>query len=83
MLNILLATQFQRYEIWENRKKNSIYIFFTQKIVHDYIFPRLVAKKISKEEWDLLQQAYQGTHKVKVVKFQSLRRNFEALSMQN
>jgi len=51
--------------------------------VHDSIFPRLVGVTKSKEAWDALQQAYQGTDKVKIVKLQPLRREFETLCRQN
>lgn len=44
--------------------------------MHDSIFPRLVGVTKSKEAWDALQQAYQGSDKVKIVKLQPLRREF-------
>jgi hypothetical protein len=81
---IVGLTQVQRDQLRENRKKkDSKALFFIQQAVHDSIFPRLVATTKSKEAWDVLQQAYQGTDKVKVVKLQSLRREFETLCMQN
>ena len=67
-------TQAQRNYLRENRKNYSKALFFFQQGVHEYIFPRLVATTKSKEAWDVLQQAYQGTHKVKVIKLQYLRR---------
>jgi len=55
--------------------------FFIQQGVHVPIFPRIVATTKSKVAWDVLHQAYQGTDKVKVIKLQSLRREFETLCM--
>lgn len=51
--------------------------------MHYFIFPRLVGVTKSKEPCDSLQQAYQGTDKLKIVKLQSLRREFETLCKQN
>jgi len=51
--------------------------------MHDSIFPGLVGVTKSKEAWDALPQAYQGTDKVKIVRLQSLRREFETLCMQS
>ena len=43
-----------------------------QQGVHESIFPRLGGRTKSKEAWDVLQQAYQGTYKINVFKLQSL-----------
>jgi hypothetical protein len=79
--DIVGLTQVQRDQLRENRKKNSKALFFIQQAMHDSIFPILDATTKSKEAWDVLQQTYQGTNKVKVVKLQSLRREFETLYM--
>ena len=76
-------TQDQRNQLKENRKKESKTLFLIQQVVHDSIFPRLVGVTKSKEACDALQQAYQGTDKVEIVKLQSLRREFETFCMQN
>lgn len=69
-------TQDQRNQLKENRKKDSKALFIIQQAVHDSIFPRLVGVTKSKEAWDALQQAYQVSDKVKIVKLQPLRREF-------
>ena len=76
-------TQDQRTQLKENHKKDSKVLFLIQQAVHDSIFPILVGVTKSKEAWDALQQAYQGSDKVKIVKLQSLRREFETLCMQS
>ena len=51
----------------ENKKKDS----------------KVVAATISKQAWESLQIAYQGTSKVKTTKLQMLRRDFENLQMKD
>ena len=47
------------------------------------IFPLVTAATRSKHAWDTLQNSYQGTSKVKLVRLQMLRRDFENLQMSN
>jgi hypothetical protein len=47
----------------------------------DSIFPRIAATTKSKQAWETLQNAYQGSSKVKFVKLQLLRRDIENLQM--
>ena len=51
--------------------------------MEESIFPRVAATTRSKHGWDTLQNSYQGTRKVKLVRLQMLRRDFENLQMSN
>lgn len=41
------------------------------------IFPRIMRAKTSKEAWSILQQEFEGDSKVRTVKLQSLKRDYE------
>jgi hypothetical protein len=60
----------------ENKKKDSKALFFIQQAMQESIFPKVVAATRSKQAWESLQTAYQGTRKVKTTKLQILRRDF-------
>ena len=51
--------------------------------MEESIFPRVATATRSKHAWDTLQNSYQGTSKVKLVRLQMLRRDFENLQMSN
>ncbi|KAA0060403.1 Retrovirus-related Pol polyprotein from transposon TNT 1-94 [Cucumis melo var. makuwa] len=67
----------------ENRKKDSKALVIIQQAVHDSVFSRIAASTTSKQAWLILQKAFQGDSRVLVVKFESLRRDFETLMMKN
>ena len=45
----------------------------------DSIFPKITRASSAKQAWDILELVYQGNDKVKNVKLQILRREFENL----
>lgn len=67
----------------ENKKKDSKALVIIQQALHDSVFSRIAAAGTSKEAWSILQKEFQGDSKVKVVRLQSLRRDFENLTMKN
>ena len=69
-------------QLRESRKKDSKALFMIQQALDDDIFPRISAATTSNEAWEILQQEYLGHRKVVAVKLQTLRRDFENLSMQ-
>ena len=71
----------QERELKKNKQKNSKALFTLQQAVTDAIFPRIMGAKTAKEAWNTLQEEFQGSVKVRVVKLQSLRRDFELLKM--
>jgi predicted glycosyltransferase len=54
-----------------------------QQALADTIFPRIIGAKTAKEAWDILQEEFQGTTKVRLVKLQSLRRDLENAKMKD
>ena len=47
----------------------------------DSIFPKIIGAKSAKEAWDILKMDYKGNYKVKTVRLQTLRTQFEILRM--
>ena len=47
----------------------------------DSTFPKINAAKNAKAIWDILKVVYQGNDKVKMVRLQTLRTQFETLKM--
>eukprot|EP00253_Pinus_taeda_P017610 PITA_17610 len=66
----------------EERKKNAQALFHIQIALDKSLFPRISGAKTAKATWETLQEAYQGSEQVKVVKLQTLKRDFENLKMQ-
>ncbi|RZB68411.1 Retrovirus-related Pol polyprotein from transposon TNT 1-94 [Glycine soja] len=71
----------QEKELKKNKQKNSKALFTLQQAVTDPIFPRIMGAKTAKEALNTLQEEFQGSVKVRAVKLQSLRRDFELLKM--
>ncbi|KAK4398911.1 hypothetical protein Sango_1366600 [Sesamum angolense] len=62
----------------ENKKaKDSEALYYIQTAVADHIFPRISVATSAKEAWSILQKEYQGSAKVRIIKLQTLRRDFE------
>ena len=71
----------KKKELKKNKQKNSKALFTLQQAVTDPIFPRIMGAKTTKEAWNTLQEEFQRSVKVCVIKLQSLRRDFELLKM--
>ena len=65
----------------ENRKKDAKALYSIQATMGDSNFTRIETSTKSKQAWETLQNAYQGSSKVKLVKLQLLRRDIENLQM--
>ena len=65
----------------ENKKKDAKALFFLQQSVSDSLFSRIASATTSKMAWQTLKTEFQGSTKVIEVKLQSLRSDFETLSM--
>ncbi|XP_076933425.1 uncharacterized protein LOC143599326 [Bidens hawaiensis] len=69
-------------DLWkENRKKDAKALAIIQQGVHDEVFSRIAAATQSKKAWNLLKNEYQGDTKMKIVRLQGLRREFETSQM--
>jgi hypothetical protein len=71
----------QKNELKENRKKDAKALFLLQTGVDNSVFPKIAECGSSHIAWETLEKAYKGSVKVKIVKLQMLRRDFESLSM--
>lgn len=65
----------------ENKKMDAKALFFLQQAVSDSLFSRIASATTSKAAWQTLKTEFQGSAKVIEVKLQSLRSDFENLSM--
>ena len=65
----------------EKKQKDALALGKIQQAVSDTIFPRIMAAAKAKEAWDILQQEFQGSTKVRSIKLQHLRREFENMKM--
>lgn len=75
-----LSTQ-QLNTLKENRKKDKKALYFIYQSVDEVIFERISMASTSKEAWDILNKTYKGEEKVKMVRLQALRGEFDSLKM--
>jgi hypothetical protein len=47
----------------------------------DSIFSKIIGTGTSKQAWDILKSSYQGNDRIKTIKLQTLRMQFETLRM--
>ena len=55
----------------------------TKFIIHEFVLGKIKLAIKAKQSWDILETTYKGTSKVKIVKLQALRREFENLQMRD
>lgn len=72
-----------RLRLAENKKKDAKALYLIQQAVHDDVFSRIAAAVSARQAWNVLQTEFQGDSKVKTVKLQTLRREFETLQMKD
>lgn len=65
-------------ELKQKEGKAKSYILVS---LDDSIFPKIIGANTTKEAWDILNLAYKGNDKVKTVRRQTLRTQFETLKM--
>uniref|UniRef100_A0A251T6N3 Putative zinc finger, CCHC-type n=1 Tax=Helianthus annuus TaxID=4232 RepID=A0A251T6N3_HELAN len=61
------------------RDKRALHIIFQS--VNDTVFERIAMTNSSKEAWNILHKSYKGENRVKTVRLQTLRCEFDALKM--
>ncbi|XP_059635759.1 uncharacterized protein LOC132277936 [Cornus florida] len=74
-------TNAQRQQLKDHKKKDAKALGLIQQGVADTIFPRIINASKANEAWDILENEYKGSTKVRTVKLQSLRRDFENMKM--
>ena len=65
----------------EVEKKNAMPLFHIQMALEKSLFPRIVDAQTTKEVWMTLKDACHGNYHIKVVKLQTLKREYENLKM--
>ncbi|KAL5558129.1 hypothetical protein UlMin_034342 [Ulmus minor] len=73
----------QKKALDESIQKDCQALFALQQAMSEEIFLRIMGATTAKEAWDTLQEEFQGSKKVRVVKLQSFRRDFENLKMKD
>lgn len=76
------ATEAQRAAHKELKKKDYKALFLIHQCVNSSIFERVSEATSSKEAWDNLSRAFAGAEKLKKVRLQTLRRQYENLQME-
>ena len=66
-----------------NWKKDNKALGLIQQGLSESIFLKISSAESSKKSWDTLETCYQGVTKVKNVKLQNLRRDFENMKMKD
>lgn len=79
--NPTALTSKQNAELKEDRKKDRKALFFIYQAVDEAIFERISTSLTSKDAWDMLYKTYRGEDKVKMVRLQTLRCEFDGLRM--
>ncbi|CAL2248117.1 unnamed protein product [Prunus armeniaca] len=73
----------QKLALEENVAKDAKVLGLIQRVVSDEIFPRIALQELAKEAWEILQQEFRGDKKVRSIKLEALRREFEYTRMQD
>ncbi|XP_057423633.1 uncharacterized protein LOC130717434 [Lotus japonicus] len=76
-------TEAQRTAHKAAKKNDQKALFYIHQCVNSKVFDKISESKTSKEAWDLLTKYYGGDSKVKKVRLQSLRRQYELLQMKS
>ena len=79
----LALSNADRVLLKENRKKDNKALGLIQQGLNESIFMNIASAASLKLAWDILETYYQGVSKVKTVKLQNLRRDFENLKMKD
>ncbi|XP_019414638.1 PREDICTED: uncharacterized protein LOC109326409 [Lupinus angustifolius] len=77
------ATEVQRSLHRECMKRDCKALAMIHQCVDDSNFEKIAQSSTSKEAWDILGRCYAGAEKVKKVKLQTLRREYELLQMKD
>lgn len=76
------ATDVQRQAHKEARKKDCKALFLIHQCVDSNNFEKISSAETSKAAWDILQKCYAGAEKVKKVRLQTLRKQYENMSIE-
>ncbi|PNX80520.1 hypothetical protein L195_g036522, partial [Trifolium pratense] len=77
------TTEDQRTAFRDAKRKDNKALFLIHQCVDAKVFEKIADSTTSKEVWDILPKSYGGDTKVKKVKLQALKRQYELLQMNN
>ncbi|KAK2381647.1 hypothetical protein QL285_069238 [Trifolium repens] len=77
------ANEEQRTTFREAKKKDNKGLFLIHQCVDSKVFEKIADVETSKAAWDILQKSYGGDAKVKKVKLQALKRQYELMQMKD
>ncbi|XP_024993929.1 uncharacterized protein LOC112527480 [Cynara cardunculus var. scolymus] len=81
LIEINNFTEEQEGEIRELKKKDKKALYVIYQAVDEAVFERISTSETSKEAWDMLHRTYKGEEKVKTIRIQTLRCEFDGLKM--
>ncbi|XP_058221728.1 uncharacterized protein LOC131331807 [Rhododendron vialii] len=73
----------QKKQLNVDNRMNAKALSMIQQGISDNLFPRIINETKAKKAWDILYNEYRGNLKVKTIKLQSLRRDYENLKMKD
>ncbi|XP_058217474.1 uncharacterized protein LOC131328556 [Rhododendron vialii] len=76
---VKMKTQLMSNDVWEYVQDG----FEDCQGISDNLFPRIINETQAKKAWDILYNEYRGNLKVKTIKLQFLRRDYENLKMKD
>ncbi|CAH9104519.1 unnamed protein product, partial [Cuscuta europaea] len=76
------ATEVQRNQHKEAKKRDCKALFYIHQCVDEKNFEKIATASSAKEAWDILESSYAGISKLKAVRLQMLRRQYELLNME-
>nr|KYP46743.1 Retrovirus-related Pol polyprotein from transposon TNT 1-94 [Cajanus cajan] len=77
------ATDKQQAAFRKAKRKDCKALFYLHQCVDEANFEKIALAKTAKEAWDILAQSYAGVERLKTVRLQTLRRQYELLQMGN
>src|ERR1044072_8164988 len=77
------STAAERTAFKENKKKDCKAMFILHQCVDDVHFEKIAAASSSHEAWEILETSNEGAAKVRKVKLQTMRRQYELMAMEN